>query len=82
MIRSIDTDRIVASVRQADGGWGVILAVVALAAAAVGYAGGSILAGEPAGSQWWMLGVLASCLAAGVAVYVQGKKRIDGGRTT
>ncbi|WP_435176224.1 hypothetical protein [Halorussus sp. AFM4] len=46
---------VVESVRGADEVRGVLVVAGALAALAVGYAGGSVLAGEPVESQAWLV---------------------------
>ena len=60
-------ESLVARIRG-DDRFGVSLVVLALAFAAVGYAGGSVLAGEAVASQTRVAPVLLGCLAAWLAL--------------
>ncbi|WP_135853745.1 hypothetical protein [Halorussus salinus] len=59
----------VGAVREFDDASGVSLVAVAVAFLAVGYAGGSVLAGEPVESQTWLIAAILPCLVAVLALH-------------
>ncbi|WP_132057945.1 hypothetical protein [Halorussus amylolyticus] len=59
------------TIREQGDGFGVMLAVLAVAFLAVGYAGGSVLAGEAVAAQAWVVPVLGALGASFAALSVR-----------
>ncbi|UPV75168.1 hypothetical protein M0R89_03640 [Halorussus limi] len=60
---------VVDAVRELDDVPGISLVALALAFLTVGYAGGSVLAGEPVESQAWLVATVLPCLVAVLALH-------------